>query len=206
GGWLVTFAYDGANRGTHTTQSGQSLDYIYDIPGRTRTGTYPGGRGIAEQMDLRNRLETIDDGRLPPICHYTYDLGDRVGSRTYRNGTGANYTYNANDWILELEQSFGATRIVGFRYDYDKEENKKFEEKRHDSSRSEAYQYDAVYRLIDFKVGQLVGSTVPVPLTQTQYNLDPVSNWNSKTTDGVVETRTHNDVNEITSINSVSIP
>jgi RHS repeat-associated protein len=54
--------------------------------------------------------------------------------------------------------------------------------------------------LITFKVGALVGSTIPVPTTQTQYTLDPVGNWPKKVTDGVTQTRTHNAVNEITAI------
>jgi RHS repeat-associated protein len=205
GGWLVTFDYDGANRVIQTTQNGQVINYVYDIPERTRTITYPGGRVITEQMDFRNRLDTVDDGLLTPVVQYTYDLGNRVGTRTYRNGTVASYTYNANNWVLELEHSFGLALIAGFAHEHDKEGNKKFEEKRHDTNRSEAYQYDTIYRLIDFKVGELVGSTVPVPLTQTHYNLDKLGNWDSKTSDSVTETRTHNAVNEITSINGVPI-
>lgn len=207
GGWLVTFDYDGANRVTRTTQNGKTIRYVYDIPGRTRRITYPGGRVVIEQMDFRDRLDRIDGPGIigPPIVQYSYDLGNRVGSRTYRNGTLANYTYNANNWVLELEHSLGATRIAGFGHAHDKEGNKKLEEKRHDTTRSEEYQYDKIYRLINFKVGQLVGSTVPVPLTQTQYNLDPVGNWNSKVTDGVTETRIHNEANEITKIDAVDL-
>ena len=204
-GWLVTFNYDGANRVTQSTQNGKTVSYAYDIPGRTRTLTYPGGRSITEQMDFRDRKTQIDDASSPALVRYTYDLGNRVLSRTYRNGTVANYTYNANNWVLSLEHTLGASRIVGFGYVYDKEGNKKFEEKRHDPAHSESYQYDNIYRLVDYKVGQLVGSTVPVPVTQTSYNLDPVGNWNSKTTDTITETRTHNAVNEITSIDAVPI-
>jgi len=50
-----------------------------------------------------------------------------------------------------------------------------------------------------------VGSTVSVPITQTQYNLDAVGNWSSKTTDGVSESRTHDVVNEITAIDDVAL-
>jgi RHS repeat-associated protein len=59
--------------------------------------------------------------------------------------------------------------------------------------------------LIDYKVGTLAGSTVPVPATQTQYTLDPVGNWNVKTKDAIPETRTHNAVNEITAINAAPL-
>jgi len=206
GGWLVNFEYDGANRIRQTTQNRQTIDYVYDVPGRTRTITYPGGRVITEQMDFRNRLDVIDELGIPtPIVQYTYDSGNRVGNRTYRNSTGANFAYNDNNWVLELEHSFGGPRIAGFRYDYDKEGNKRFDEKRDDLTHSEAYRYDNIYRLIDFKAGQLVGSTVRVPLTQTQYNLDKLGNWDNKTTDGKTEIRTHNVVNEITKIGAVPI-
>jgi YD repeat-containing protein len=50
-----------------------------------------------------------------------------------------------------------------------------------------------------------MGSTVPVPTTQTEYDLDKQGNWNQKVKDWVTETRQHNKVNEITQINVVPI-
>src|SRR5262249_20969802 len=210
GGWLVSFAYDGANRVTQTVQNGKSITYSYNIPGRTRTLTYPAGRTITKLPDPRTRLTTIDDGASPPpIVRYNYDLGNRVISRDYRNGTTATYSYNANNWIVGLDHTKGAVRIAGFAHDFDNEGNKRFEEKLADAgnsqAKSEAYQYDKIYRLIDYKVGTLVGSTVPVPTTQTQYDLDPVGNWNKKTKDAIPETRTHSVTNEITQIGGVPI-
>jgi RHS repeat-associated protein len=210
-GWLVTYAYDGANRVTLTTQNGKPVTYVYDIPGRTRSMTYTGGRNIVETTDPRARLDTIDDGASPPpVVQYTYDLGNRVITRSYRNGTAAKYTYNANNWITLLEHRRADTSLIaGFGHDgpdaYDNEGNKRFERKDHDIGKSEGYQYDDVYRLVDFKVGTLVGSTVPVPTTQSQYDLDKVGNWKTKTTDGVSEDRDHNAVNEITAIAGVPI-
>ena len=200
GTWLVTFAYDGANRLTGSVQNGSAVGYSYNIPGRTRTIAYPGGRVITEAADLRNRLNTVADGG-PPIAQYTYDAGDRVLSRTYRNGETTAYSYNATDWTTSIEHA-GTTFVALFNYAYDNEGNKQLEEKIHDASRSEGYQYDATHRLIDYKVGTLVGSTVPVPSTQTAYTLDAVGNWTTKTTNGVPQTRTHNEVNELTQIDS----
>ena len=204
GGWLITFNYDGANRVTQSTQNGKTVNYVYNIPGRTRTLTYPGGRSIIEQMDFRNRKTGITDAATPPIVQYSYDLSNRVTSRANRNGTAANYTYNANDWALSLEHSRGATRIAGFGYAYDKQGNKRFEEKRHDLNHSEVYGYDDSYRLINHKVTSLVG--FPRPVTQTAYNLDEVGNWTSKVTNRrLTEIRTHNAVNELTSIAGVPL-
>lgn len=210
GGWTVTFTYDGANRVTQTVQNGKTLAYSYNIPGRTRVLTYPGGRAITETTDPRSRLDRIDDaGSPPPIVRYSYDLGNRVVSRDYRNSTSAAYAYNANNWITGLDHRKGVTRIAGFVYDFDNEGNKRFENKLADpansQTRSEAYQYDSIYRLIDYKVGTLVASTVPVPSTQTQYTLDPVGNWNTKTRDAIPEPRMHSVTNEITQIGAVPV-
>jgi hypothetical protein len=59
--------------------------------------------------------------------------------------------------------------------------------------------------LIDYKVGTLVGSMITMVITQTAYNLDPLGNWKSKTTDMVTQTRTHSPSNEITAIDTTSI-
>ena len=200
----MTFQYDGANRVTRTTQSGGTISYVYNIPGRTRTLTYPGGRTLTENTDARGRLGTINDA-ASPIVQYAYDLGNRVASRSYRNGTTASYTYNANDWVLSLDHTTGGSRIAGFTYDFDPEGNKRFEQKLHDPGDSEAFQYDLLYRVIDFRVGNLVGSTVPVPVTQAQYNLASVGNWKTKVQDGVPENRTHSVTNEITQIGAVPV-
>ena len=209
-GWLVTFTYDGANRVMHATQNGKAINYVYDIPGRKRTLTYPGGRTISEHTDARSRLGSIDDVS-PSLVQYSYDAANRVVSRVYRNLTEALYTYNANNWITSLNHvKADLTRIAGFAQDFDHEGNKRFESKLSDTggsdARSEAYQYDKIYRLIDFKVGNLVGATVPLPLTQTQYDLDGVGNWNVKTKDGIPEIRVHDAVNEITRIKVKSSP
>ena len=206
GAWPDTFTYDGANRVIQTGQNGRTITYVYNIPGRTRTVTYPGGRVTTEHTDARMRLDHIDDaGSPPPIVQYTYDPGNRAVSRTYRNGTTTMFSYNGNDWILNLQHSHGATPIAGFNYTYDNEGNKQFENKLQDTGHSEAYQYDTTYRLINYAVGTLIGSTVPVPITQTSYSLDPVGNWNSKTTNGVMQNRVHDAVNELIKIDATNL-
>lgn len=211
-GWLDTFTYDGANRVKDSVQDGKTVHYDYNIPGRTRLVQYPGGREIKETTDFRSQLSEIRNvpeiaifPPPPPIVAYTYDSGNRVLIRAYRNGTTAAYSYNENNWITGLDHKKGATLLTGFAYnDYDNEGNKLTEKKQADGAgsehKSEAYQYDDIYRLIDYKAGDLVLSNVPAPVTQTQYNLDPVGNWDQKIKDGVPETRSHSPTNEISSI------
>ncbi|MBV9764303.1 MAG: hypothetical protein JOZ48_05605 [Acidobacteriaceae bacterium] len=206
GSWPVTFTYDGADRIVQTVQNSHTIDYSYNIPGRIRTITYPGGRLITEHTDARARMDYIDDINSPPsIVQYSYDLDNNVLGRNYRNGTMSASKYNANDWILSLQHSHGSTLIAGFDYAYDNEGNKNYEQKLQNPTHSEGYQYDNTYRLIDYKVGTLVMSQITMPITQTSYNLDPVGNWNSKTTDMVTQTRVHNAVNELIKIDTTNL-
>jgi RHS repeat-associated protein len=205
GTWAESFAYDGANRILQSVQNGRFISYVYNIPARMRTVTYPGGRSITENMDYRSQLSDVNDGGVTPIAQYTYDAAERELTRTYRNGTVASYSYNANDWMTSLTHTMGANLIVGFTYAFDNEGNKNYEQKLHENTHSEGYSYDNVYRLINYQVGTLVGSTITMIVTQTTYSLDPLANWNSKTTDMVTQTRTHSPSNEIASINLTPI-
>ena len=210
-GWNESFTYDGADRVIQSTQNSKTLNIIFDIPGRTRTMVYFGGRNVVEQWDYRPRLVSVNDGGPTPIAQYAYDASDNVLSRTYRNGTVATNTYNANNWVCSINDTSGATLVVGFTYAYDNEGNKFYEQKLHQPDHSEGYTYDSVYRLVNYKVGKLSSTPppncpsaslgVPVPITQTAYSLDKLGNWTSKNTDGVLQTRTHSPSNEITAIN-----
>jgi RHS repeat-associated protein len=213
-GWNESFQYDGSDRLIQSVQNSKTISYVYNIPGRTRTLTYPGGRSITEQWDYRPRLMNVNDGGQTTIAQYAYDAANNVLTRGYRNGTVATATYNANNWVCSLQHSSGANLIVGFTYAYDNEGNKFYEQKLHELGRSEAYTYDSVYRLTDYQVGQLSGSPPPdcpgalgvqMPVTQTSYNLDKLGNWNSKDTDSIIQTRTHSPSNEISSINTTAV-
>ena len=205
GSWTETYAYDGANRVVQNIQNGRTITFSYNIPARERTVTYPSGRTITESMDFRSHLSKVNDEDITPLAQYTYDAAERELTRTFRNGAVANYTYNANNWVLSLNHHKGANLILGFNYAYDNEGNKAYEQKLHDTAHSEGYSYDPVYRLIDYQVGTLVGSTITMVVTQTAYNLDSLGNWKSKTKDLVTQTRTHSPSNEITKINNSSI-
>jgi RHS repeat-associated protein len=202
--WPETFAYDGANRVTQTKQNGQTIAYTYDIPGKKRTVTYPGGRLITENTDFRTRMDHIDDaGSPPPIVQYTYDLANNVLARKYRNGTTSTFTYNANNWTTAIAHQNPAT-FAGFNYAYDNEGNKQYEQKTHYSTHSECYFYDKTYRLTNFQSGTL-GSPNPCPIaappTQIGYNIDAVGNI-CRTTD----TCQFNVVNEKVKFEGTSIP
>jgi RHS repeat-associated protein len=215
-GWNESFTYDGADRVTLSVQNSRNISYMYDIPGRTRMLTYPGGRTITEMTDYRNMLSTVNDGGTTPIAQYTYDPAERELTRQYRNGTVANYTYNANNWVCSLTHMMGANLIVGFTHAYDNEGNKFYEQKLHEMTDSEAYTYDPVYRLTGYQAGMLASLPppncptgpvgIPLPATQTAYNLEKLGNWSGiVVTPGGTQTRTHSPSNEVTSIHGFPV-
>jgi len=206
--WVVTFAYDRANRVTNTTRGRRVIAYRFNIPGRTRELTYPSGTNITEATDFRGRLLSVNDGGVTPIATYAYDPGNRVLTRSYRNGVEADYAYNPNNWITSLihTNSVAATLIAGFTYAYDREGNKRYEENLWNTNRSEAYAYDPIYRLTNWLAGHLVSGTVPAPALSNQWGLDCLGNWNTWITNGTTQVRTHNEANEITSIETNGSP
>jgi RHS repeat-associated protein len=197
-GWADTFAYDGANRLTNTTQNGRAFTYTYNIPGRVQTNTEPSGRVLTYTYDARTRLTALQDGTPnPPIVTYTYDDMDRVITRTYRNSTASAYAYNADNWPTSITHSNTTSLIAGFNYGYDNEGNKLYEDKLDSLANSGAYGYDAANRLTNFDVGTLSGPTILSPTIAKSWNLDPLGNWNSVISNGVPDVRTYGPANEL---------
>jgi len=190
----MSFVYDNAYRLTQSVQNGQMVGYSYDIPNGSRTLTYPSGKTVKELRNPRGLLAQVENSSSQAIVQYNYDSGNRLMAKNYLNGVAGNYYYDANGRITELNYSDGGSQIILFQYGFDKEGNRLYANKLHDTSNSEQYVYDAKYRLIQFSRGT----------SQTSYSLDALSNWTSKTTDGVSEDRTHNVMNEIISVGGIS--
>ena len=142
-------------------RTGQTVSYVYNIPGRTRTVTYPSGRNITEQWDFRPQILTVNDGGSTPIAQYSYDFASNVLTRGLPQWHGRNLHLQPQQLGCSLTHSLGANLIVGFNYGYDNEGNKFYEQKLHETDDSEAYIYDPVYRLINYKAGTLNGSPPP---------------------------------------------
>ncbi len=151
----LTFAYDAANRLLSETLNGQATVYSYDIPGRTRGLVYPGGRGIIERYDERNRLkEVLDNGNSH--ARFTYDTGNRLLEKHFPpNNTTATYQYDANNRLTELTHNPGAQ--LHYAYTYDQEDNRTSAEALHRMASSETFGYDALDRLTAFnKTGRSI--------------------------------------------------
>ena len=211
-GWVDTFMWDKRDFLTLTFQNGQFVQNLYDIPGRKRTLCYPALLcGIQETSDARGRLQSVDQFPLYNIAQYSYDAANNLLNRTLLNGVTANLTENANNWVTSLNHNLGNTRIADFNYGYDNVGNRILEQKLPDSSpgQNQTANLNSIYQMMGFKSvtipATVVKKTLAPPTTQTQITFDPVGNWTTKVTDGVTENRTHNVLNEITSINGVPL-
>jgi len=89
------------------------------------------------------------------------------------------------------------TLLAGWSHDYDRIGNKKYQEDLKDSTESELYGYDSIYRLDEFDRGQLnqAKDEISSPSRTQTWTLDPLGNWDETVLDSVTETRVHNDVN-----------
>ncbi len=211
-GWIDTFQWDQRNFLTQTTQNRELIRYAYDIRGRERVVYYPeNATSVLELTDARGRLEQVGDiTKLEyNVGQYRYDLANNVLTRVLANGVSTIITANANNWVTTLNHTLGNTRIADFAYAYDRSGTRISEQKLPDSSpgQTQTAAFNSIYQMMGFKSITVSATAKPAtlvpPTTQTQITFDPAGNWSSKITDGVLENRTHNLVNEITSINGV---
>ncbi len=192
----IEYQYDAANRIMQSTQSSSyvgwttyshTVSYVHDGVANTRTITYPSGKVVVETRDLRGRLGTVtQDAAL--LADYEYDLAGRVTRKNFGNGTHAEMSYNDNNWMTELRHigTDGVTTFAGFGYSYDLEGNRLTAENLQAAiayadgkpvTHSEVYEYDDIYRLIDYRRGEWASGDVPAPRRQREWVLDNVHNW-----------------------------
>ncbi len=229
---VCTYAYDTLSRTLEQThQIGsftprvQSYEYDESLPGagnlQPTAQVYSDGRRLEYQYDDINRQTSIaDDGfEINPIVTYDY-IGRtaRVLRKQYQNGVTTSRGYDGIRRVTQIDSLDNlSTRIVGFEYGYDQEDNRTFEDKLHHPSNSELYTYDSADRLNTFDRGLLNAShtAVSIPTTLTgavqarSYTLDGLGNWASPTTtingSTTTENRAHTNFNEIVTLGSATL-
>jgi|GEM_PF-3413750 len=223
---VISYAYDSLSRVVEETQKIGGLDAKVIssdwLAENLRTGLiYPNDRQLEYTYDRLDRLNTVaDTGATLPIADYDYLGVNRVAERAYPlNGTRMTYLNDAGNTDIGYDGlrrpvqlrhlRANNSQIVGFTHTYDRMNNKRNEPKGHDNSNSEIYNYDSVYRVVDFERGQLnaQGDSVVTPspnaLQRQRWNLDGLGNWrdNDITEGGVLtaEDREHSSFNELIS-------
>ena len=193
----VSFTYDNAGRMLSETLNGKMTSYAYNTRQRTVTKTYPSGRAIVEEYDLRQRMTGLKENNNYFVT-LAYNANDFLTQRAYGNGTTTSYVYNTLNQLVQLTDN---PSIAQVQMTYDAVGNMLSKKDLLRPTKSEAYTYDALNRLASFKQGEMTTSVeIPNPLKQVQYALDALGNRTTLTTNGVTTNYTADNMNAYTTL------
>ncbi len=108
-------------------------------------------------------------------------------------------------WI----KTSNGTATDRFQYGYDRDGNRLWRDNLVNSAFGELYSYDNLNQITSFDRGTLNANKNGItgsPQRQQGWDFDALGNFDSVTTDGNAQTRSHNDQNEITSISGATTP
>ena len=173
----------------------------YDGVGNRTKLTYPSTAYLELSYDNVNNLTRIYDGSTAHAV-YEYSGTNMITKKTLGTSTAVSlgveydnaYRSTKYDWVKS-----GGT-LVGFTYGYSSAGNKNYEEKLHDTDKSQYYIYDSVYRLTAFDEGTLNGGKTGIdsPDYYQDWVLDGLGNWTRfYDNTGTPEYRQHTVTNEM---------
>ena len=198
----ISFTYDDLGNMLSETLNGLAITYTYDIPNRKVTKTYPGGRSITEEYDLRQRMTGIKEN-ANYVVTLDYNNNDYLTQRAYGNGTSTSFAYDVLNRLVQLTDNPGVANV---QMTYDAVGNMLSKKDLLRPTKSEAYTYDALNRLASFKQGQMTtGVEIPNPLKQVQYNLDALGNRTTMTVNGTTTNYTANNMNAYTAVTGMTL-
>ena len=193
----VSFIYDPVGRMLSETLNGNTTSYAYNTKQRTLTKTYPSGRTIVEEDDLRQRMNGIKENNNYFVT-LAYNANDFLTQRAYDNGTTTNYVYNTLNQLVQLTDN---PNIANVQMTYDAVGNMLSKKNLLRPTKSKTYTYDALNRLASFKQGEITtGVEIPNPLKHVQYALDALGNRTMVTTNGVITNYTADNMNAYTAL------
>lgn len=174
------------------------VEHGYDNANRLTTITYPDGQVATRSYTTRDQLKSITFGtsggatavlNRDIVTEFTdFDLGGRVKGTTLGNGLKESRTWRADN----LVQSVSIPGVVSLTYGYDANKRKTAET---DGVLATLSQSFSEYT----NENQLKTWSRANGDTQT-WDLSLVGDWNSTTANGLLETRTHSNVHEVTSL------
>ena len=125
-----------------------------------------------------------------------YD-NERIGKKTLGNGIVIDYSYNAARMMTGITST---NTLFDFQYNYDANQNRIKTDRLHNPTQSEIYEYDERQRLLNTKVGMLVGNNIPTPSSQDNFVYDPLGNRISKDGDETLTSYSKNNLNQYLSL------
>ncbi|WP_372365551.1 RHS repeat-associated core domain-containing protein [Candidatus Uabimicrobium sp. HlEnr_7] len=203
---IVERRYDSLSRMLEEKQNGHVVSMNWREEGDLAECIYPNNRKITYSYDKIDRVKNISDANdTTPIAAYDY-IGSRVIERVYKNGTkltmlndsgNENVGYDNLPRLTQLRH-IGANNelIQGYKYNYNRVNFKTQKQNLRFANLSEKYQLDSLYRVVDFKRGEITNNDITTSTQSQSWQLDGVGNWANTTIDGEVQTQTINEMNE----------
>ena len=207
----VSYTYDGIGRrktetitmpgNTDSPTTAFTTSCTYDHDNRETNCRYPAGNNVVKTYTSRNQLETVGFN-AGKITSFTYDDGRREISRTFGNGLVSNSHYNADNTKANIELAGKAD--LSFSYNYDANKNVISETSNGDVMTDYSWNatFDDADRIIQWNRPETTGNSAVY--TSQSWDIDTIGNWKTVTTDGIAETRTHNNTHELTSISGTT--
>lgn len=212
---VVTMVYDDAGRISTETVSNSGRAYTttraYDDRGILDKLTYHDGAVVDRVVDERGLLEELKLNSSN-IADWQFDAGGRRTQQNYSSGVVTTFGYrddsNGKDNLLAsintAHPSGSSTRHVGnYTYTYDANKNKTSETI---SGQMSAYGFNSAASPATYDdEDRLTGWNRTDGNQDQSWGLSLVGDWDSFTEEAVTETRTQNDVHELTQITGGSI-
>ena len=194
---VVSFSYDAIGRLIQETLNGKQTLYSYDIANRKISMTYPSGKIVERQYDLRLRLSDVyEDGVL--AAAFSYNNDNTFSQRTYGNGVVIDYSYNTLRKLASIEDNSG---ILSYQMTYDNMGNTKTRKDLLVPENSRLYSFDSNNQLIACYTGVMdANGQISNPTNSLQYVFDAVGNRTSVMNNGVAYNYTCDNSNAYTSI------
>ena len=165
-----------------------SLTYAYDAANRQMNVNYPDGSGVARAFTDRNQLQQVWLNAVN-VASFIYDNGGRRNSTTFGNNLVETRTYRTDN----LNDTIGIPGVTNFTYTWDANKRKLSEADAAVPLNGQSYGYDDEDRLTGFN--RQNGDS-------QSWNLSKVGDWNTFNKNGNLETRQHNSVHELNTINA----
>lgn len=193
----VSFTYDDIDRITTESFNSHSTTYTYDVPNRKVNITYADGTIVSKTFDKRGRLSDLSINNQS-IATYQYNSINQILQKNYSNGVSTSYQYDVANRLNAM--STNRSNIPSLSFQYDNEMNRTVVARTNMSQASETFSYDANNRLTGYKMGTLVGNTIPSPAISNTYTYDAVGNRISANLNGTNTNYTVNNLNQYTQV------
>ena len=166
----------------------------YSRTGQVLDLTLPSGRVYNNEYDSAGRLDKYKvNGESSYLLDASYDSAGRDIGHAFGNGTDVEFAYRNSGVISNINHTF-TTGSLNFGLTYDASGLVVGKTNSRHSNLGESYHYDGADRLDEYhRTGTQSGL-----IKDQSFNLDPLGNWTSTTFDSQTESRSHNELNQIT--------